>query len=372
MHLLDLEKSLLVGCAKQPFRPRSCSAYFHRVLLVSLACVLLTPFVAAQNKNPSKTPEPLAAFGGQPIDESQLPPGEQSQLQRMMQQVYGVKLRALHEVLDQKLVEAEAKRQGVSVDDLFKSEVLAKATDPTEDQVNAYHQAHPGQANQPFDPVKVRQEMKTLEVQRLRSIFIHSLWQQAINNGELVLLMTMPRVEFPIDPVRLRGDAKAPVTVVEFSDFSCPYCRKAEATVEGLLAKYPGKVKLEYRDFPLIELHPQAHLAAEASRCAAEQGKYWEYHDLLFASPEKQTQEALLADARTLKLDDKQFDACLSSARFKPQVDQDILLGTRAGVISTPAFFVNGTFISGAQPADIFEKAVEESLAQSRQEHSAN
>ena len=269
MHLLDLEKSLLVGCAKQPFRPRSCSAYFHRVLLVALACVLLTPFVAAQNKNPSKTPEPLAAFGGQPIDESQLPPGEQSQLQRMMQQVYGVKLRALHEVLDQKLVEAEAKRQGVSVDDLFKSEVLAKATDPTEDQVNAYHQAHPGQANQPFDPVKVRQEMKTLEVQRLRSIFIHSLWQQAINNGELVLLMTMPRVEFPIDPVRLRGDAKAPVTVVEFSDFSCPYCRKAEATVEGLLAKYPGKVKLEYRDFPLIELHPQAHLAAEASRCAA-------------------------------------------------------------------------------------------------------
>jgi protein-disulfide isomerase len=290
----------------------------------------------------------------------------------MMQQVYAVKLRALHEVLDQKLVEAEAKKAGVTVDDLFKAEVLSKVPDPTDDQVNAYHKDHPGQPGQTFDMEKLRQEMKSLAIQQVRSVYIQSLWQQALNNGDLILLMTMPRVSFPVDPARLRGDPKAPVTIVEFSDFSCPYCRKAESTLQALLAKYPGKVNLQYRDYPLLDLHPQAHLAAEASRCAGELGKYWEYHDLLFTSSGNQSHDDLIEDARTLKLDEKQFDACLTSGRFKTQIDQDMLLASRAAVISTPAFFINGNFISGAQPEATFENAIDEALAAAGKEHFAN
>ena len=139
-----------------------------------------------------------------------------------------------------------------------------------------------------------------------------------------------------------------------------------------LLAKYPGKVKVGYRDFPLKQLHPQAQLAAEASRCAGEQGKYWEYHDLLFASSTKQTREVLIEDARTLKLDDKEFDACLSSGRYKLQVDQDIQLGSRGGVVATPGFFINGTFVNGAQPSAAFEKIIDEQLSTSSQKHIAN
>jgi protein-disulfide isomerase len=113
----------------------------------------------------------------------------------------------------------------------------------------------------------------------------------------------------------------------------------------------------------LKQLHPQAELAAEASRCAGEQNKYWEYHDLLFARPEKQDRDGLMEDARTLKLDETKFEACLSGGRFKTQVDQDVQLAIRSGVVATPGFFVNGTFLNGAQPAAAFERIIDRELS---------
>jgi protein-disulfide isomerase len=202
--------------------------------------------------------------------------------------------------LDQKLVQAEAKKKGLSAEDLVKSEVDSKAADPFEDQVRAYYQAHQGQINRPFDDVKEKiwQGLKDQEIQKARVVYIQGLMQQAVNDGGLVVLLRPPKVEMSFDPARLRGNAKAPVTIVEFSDFSCPYCRKAESTINELLAKYRGKVKVGFRDFPLRQIHPQAQLAAEASRCAGEQGKYWEYHDLLFANPDKQGRDNLIEHAR--------------------------------------------------------------------------
>jgi protein-disulfide isomerase len=333
------------------------------VLACCLAAVFLAPFAAAQDKNPVPPPQPLAVLDGQNIYENQLPPNEQAQLRRMMQQVFGVKHRALQAVLDQKLVEAEAKKRGVSPEELLKVEVDSKVADPSEEQVSAYYQAHQGQFNQPYDDAKakLREGLKTQEILKARQVYIQGLMQVAVNDGELMVMLRPPVIDVSPDPARLRGNPKAPVTIVEFSDFSCPFCRKSEAILAELLAKYPDKVKLGYRDFPLRQIHPQAQLAAEASRCAGEQGKYWEYHDLLFANGEKLGRDDLLADARTLKLDDQAFDACLSSGRFKPQVEQDLQLGTRLGVVSTPAFFVNGVFLDGAQSLEVFEKMVKES-----------
>jgi protein-disulfide isomerase len=343
----------------------SGAAWFGRVLLVCFACASLSPFVAAQDKNLSQTVEPLAVFAGQPIDEKQLPPAEQAQLQRMQQQVFGVKRRALQTVLNQKLVEAEAKKKGVSVENLVKSEVDSRVAEPSEEQVSAYYQAHQGQINQPFDDArdKIRQTLKDQEIQKARAAYLQGLMQQAVNDGQLVVLLAPPKVQMAADPARLRGDPKAPVTIVEFSDFSCPYCRQAESTINELLTKYQGKVKVGYRDFPLREIHPHAQLAAEASRCAGEQGKYWEYHDVLFANPDKQGRDDLIEHARALKLDNTKFDACLSSGHYKPEIEQDFRIGTGAGVVATPGFFVNGTFLNGAQPAAAFEKIIDEELS---------
>jgi protein-disulfide isomerase len=349
---------------------RSRAVWISQLLLISLVSILPSTFAVAQERTPQAS-QPLAFINGQPIYGNELPSDTQGQLLKMEQQIYAVRLRGLHTVLGQKLIEAEAKKKGVSQQDLFQSEVLAKVPDPSDDEVKAYYQAHQSQLNQPFEAVKdkIRQNIKDLAIQKRRVIYIQSLMQESVNNGELVVMLSPPTFVPTADPSRLRGDPKAPITIVEFSDFSCPFCRQAEHTINELLAKYPGKVKVSYRDFPLTQLHPQAQLAAEASRCAGDQGKYWEYHDLLFSNPEKQTHDSLMEDARTLKLDEKQFDTCLSSEHFRPQIDQDMQLGARGGVVATPGFFVNGTFLSGAQPASAFEKIIDADLAASSQKN---
>jgi protein-disulfide isomerase len=164
------------------------------------------------------------------------------------------------------------------------------------------------------------------------------------------------------DPSRLRGDPAAPVTIVEFSDFQCPYCRESYPILKNILAKYPGQVKLAYRDFPLSEIHEQAHLAAEAARCANEQGKFWQYHDLLFSNPDKLGRPGLLAQAHALNLDDKQFVSCLDSGKYQQAIDEDVHAGTSAKVEGTPALFINGVLLTGMQSESVLEKRINDEL----------
>jgi predicted DsbA family dithiol-disulfide isomerase len=119
---------------------------------------------------------------------------------------------------------------------------------------------------------------------------------------------------------------------------------------------------LSYRDFPLTMNHPQAQLAAEASRCAGEQGKFWEYHDQLYNSSNLE-RPALVDYARALKLDDTQFDSCLASGKYRAQVEQDLHEGMQVGVSGTPGFFINGVHLTGAQPLDTFIRVIEDELA---------
>jgi Protein-disulfide isomerase len=180
------------------------------------------------------------------------------------------------------------------------------------------------------------------------------------------------KVQVSFDPARLRGSAQAPVVIVEFSDFQCPFCRKIQPTLKALLAKYEGKVSLAYRDFPLRGMHGQAELGAESSRCASEQGKFWEYHDLLFLNPEKLNRAGLLELAHRIKLDEGQFESCLSSGKHRQGVEKDLQDGIRAGVMGTPGIFINGTLLSGAQAESVYERAIESELSNAKKERSAN
>jgi len=171
------------------------------------------------------------------------------------------------------------------------------------------------------------------------------------------------KVEVSFDPARVRGNPHAPVSIIEFSDFQCPFCRKIQPVLKNLLAKYPGRVSLAYRDFPLRGMHGQAELGAEAARCAGEQAKFWEYHDLLFENPQKINRDGLIDLSRTLKLNENQFESCLSSGKYRPQVERDLQDGIRAGVLGTPAIFVNGVLVSGAEPQATFERIIEARLA---------
>jgi protein-disulfide isomerase/Tfp pilus assembly protein PilF len=180
---------------------------------------------------------------------------------------------------------------------------------------------------------------------------------------EMPASLQQAKTEVSFDPARLRGSPHVPVIIIEFSDFQCPLCRKVQPTLKSLLAKYEGRVSLAYRDFPLRGMHGQAELGAESSRCAGEQGKFWEYHDLLFDNPDKLNQNGLLELARNAKLGEKQFDSCLSSGKYRSQVERDLQDGIRAGVMGTPGIFINGILLSGAQPEAAFEQVIESELA---------
>ena len=170
----------------------------------------------------------------------------------------------------------------------------------------------------------------------------------------------------PVDASKgfVRGNKAAPVTIVEFSDFQCPFCKRATPIVKQVLEHYPGKVKWVFRDFPIASLHPDAPKAAEAARCAAEQGKFWEYHDVLFEKAPQLSIEELKRYAKDLKLDSAAFAKCLDSGKQAAAVKADIEQGDRLGITGTPTFFINGRQLVGAEPLATFEKIIDTELSQ--------
>ncbi len=335
-----------------------------RKVLLSLNLILwlALPLTSFGQAAPQPTSgDPVATVAGQPITESDLEAalGPQ-QLMKLRNQEYELKSRTLESVIRLKLVEAEAKKRGIPAEKLIEQDVHSKVADPTDAEVEAYFLGQ-AQAGARFDDVKeqLRANLKRLMLQKARQAYADSLR----GKFEVAVLLRPPSVDVAYDPARVKGDPKAPVTIVEFSDFQCPYCKKTQPTLNDLLTKYNGRVKLAYRDFPLREIHPRAQAAAEGARCAGEQGKFWEFHDALFADQSKLDEADLAAQARAVGLDEKSFQSCLASGRFKSNVEADMQEGNKVGVAGTPAFFVNGVFLNGAQPQAEFEKIIDSQLA---------
>jgi protein-disulfide isomerase len=170
------------------------------------------------------------------------------------------------------------------------------------------------------------------------------------------------RYDVPIENQPALGPANAPITIVEFSDYECPYCRKwAQEVYHPLLEAYPNQIRFVYRDFPLTSLHANAMPSAEAADCANEQGKYWEFHEKLFNG--QLGKEAYQQYATELGLDIAKFNDCVNSNRYQDEVMSDYTWAANLGVESTPTFFVNGIPIVGAQPLEVFTQLIDWELA---------
>jgi protein-disulfide isomerase len=343
-------------------------SFFRPAGLFSISLILGSCTLASQNASQTKPKEPLAVVAGQPITDDDLLPFIQAQLFQLRLQEYDIKSKALENLVNQRLSEAEAKKKGISTEKLLEQEVDAKVAEPTEGELKSLYIVQKQQLGKPFEELRpqLQQLLKKAKIQEAREDYYKRLREQA---GASILLQR-PKVEVAYDPARLRGNPKASVIIVEFSDFQCPYCQSVQATLKNLLAKYEGRVSLGYRDLPLRDIHPQAELAAEASRCAEEQGKFWELHDLMFANQNKLDRPGLLGLAHDLKVDEKQFDSCLTSGKYQAQIEQDRQLGLRAGVSGTPGFFINGNMLSGNLPQDSFEKIIQAELSSSPKDKS--
>ena len=329
-------------------------------VLCLLLLLALPPSSFCQAQPQANSGNAIATVGGQPISEQELIESIGPQLMQLRNQEYELKSKALEGLVRQKLVDAEARKRGISVQKLLEQEVDSKVAEPSDAEVEAFFWGQ-NRAGARFDDVKAqfRASLKQTKIQKAHQAYADSLRAKT----EVAIMLRAPSVEVPYDSARVKGDPKAPITIVEFSDFQCPFCKKGEPTLKGLLAKYDGRVKLAFRDFPLTEIHGQAEKAAEAARCAGEQGKFWEYHDTLFADQSELDEASLIGRAQNLKLNESAFQSCLTSGKFKPGIEADRKDGNRVGVGGTPAYFINGVFLSGAQPSSEFEKIIDNELA---------
>lgn len=308
--------------------------------------------------------EPLAEVNGETITVKDLEGALGARLSKLEEQIYDLKRQELDSLIARRLFAQEAAKRGISVPALLDAEVTAKVSLVTEKEIEDFYQAN--KARMRADDTEVRQKIRAfLQQQKLtarREAFVESLRSQ----GKVVVRLQPPpaiRVEVSTEGAPIRGAAGAPVTVVEFSDFECPFCKQTHPTLKQLLERYPDKVRLAYRDFPLDSIHPQARRAAEAARCAQDQGKFWEYHDALFTQSPQLALEDLRRYAGQVGIDVTKFDSCLAAGTHKAAVQRDLDEGNRLGITGTPAFFVNGRTLTGAQPLEAFTRLIDQELA---------
>jgi protein-disulfide isomerase len=308
----------------------------------------------------------LAEVNGAPITAEEVDGAIGVPVRKLQEQIYSLRRQKLETMISDKLLAEAASRRGVTVPALLDAEVTKKVSLVTEVEIAKYLETNKVPKGPEEDDAavneKVRARLQSQQLAEQRSRFLQSLRSQA---RVAVLLAAPPvaRVEVSVADAPVRGPATAPVTIIEFSDYHCPFCKRVEPTLKQLLEKYPGKVRLAYRDFPLDSLHPQARKASEAARCAGDQKRYWEFHDALYAGDANASAPTLRTMAEQVGLDVAAFERCVVAGTHQEAVQKDVEEGRRAGVTGTPAFFVNGRFLSGAQPLEAFSALVDEELS---------
>jgi protein-disulfide isomerase len=326
--------------------------------LVLLLCIFAAAPLLAEDPS-----TPAATVDGETIalEEVEAPIGARVGLLR--EQIYQLQRQRLDALIAERLIAKEAARRGMSAGELVAAEVISKVPPVSDDEVDVFYRTHKDRL--PKDEPKLRERIRAhLENQKLvaqRSLFINRLRAKADIN---VLLKAPPiyRAKLNIEGAPVRGAADAPVTIVKFEDFQCSFCKEEQQIFTQLLARYQGRLRIVHKDFPIDELHPQARQEHLAARCAGEQGKFWPYHDALYANAPHGSPADLRNYAVTVGLDRAVFESCLTSAKYAAAVQKDLDEGKQAGVTGTPAFFVNGRFLPGAQPLERFVQLIDEEL----------
>src|SRR3990170_4964473 len=336
---------------------------------VAIGLVLLLGFLGAraaigeERQEKTKEQSVAARVDEQVITMQDLESALAPQLAKLQEQKYQLMQSKLDELIEGRLLEQEAKRRGVTVEELLKAEVSSKVAEVTDAEVTSFiteNKARLRGETAELRP-KVRDYLTSQKEAQQRRVYVARLRQGA----KVAIFLEEPepiRVAVKGEGAFVKGPKDAPVTLVEFTDFHCPFCGRAVATLKDVMREYDGKIRWVFRDFPIASLHPMAAKAAEAARCAGEQGKFWEYHDLLFEGQSQATIEDFKRSAEQLKLDPKSFEQCLDSGKHQAAVEADVQEGARLGVTGTPTFFINGRILVGAQPLETFRKVIEAEL----------
>lgn len=280
---------------------------------------------------------------------------------KLSQALYEARRMAIDELIDDLLLTQDATARNLDMPTLIQQEITAKVVPPTGAEVEAFFQQN-----------QSRLQGATLD--QARGAIESYLLQErtlAVRQQYLDALRAKTGVRVTLEPPRQviakatrpsRGPENAPVEIIEFSDFQCPFCLNAFPTVKQILSTYGDRIHFVYRHYPLAN-HPRARPAAEAAQCADEQGQFWAFHDRLFGDQSRLSDADFKGHAAELGLDATQFNTCYDSHKYGADVDADIRAGNEAGVSGTPAFYINGRMLTGAQPYEAFKRIIDEELA---------
>jgi protein-disulfide isomerase len=303
--------------------------------------------------------EIVAIVDGRPIPAEALEAKIQRQLVELRLRENTLRRQALGELIAQALIESEARARGLSVAQLESAEITDKVR-VSAGEADAFYEKNRSRFGNATEEEAIQQILNGLGQQRQRerrAAFAKEL------QGKYGVKVLLPPFRLPVEvgDAPARGNPDAPVTIVEFSDFQCPYCARARSTVNRVRKVYGDRVRLAFRHFPL-DFHEQAQKAGEATACARDQDRFWEMHDRLWENPRKLEPSDLKAHAAALGLDRRRFEQCLDSGRHAALVAKDAEEGRRFGVSATPAFFINGRPLVGAQPFQAFAEVIDEEL----------
>jgi protein-disulfide isomerase len=312
---------------------------------------------SAASLSPTST---VAVIGDKSITLQDLDAKAASALVKVRQDEYEARRQTLEGMINDELLAKEAVARKVSKEDLIKTEIADKVPDPPQSDIDSYYEqnkARFGQQTKEQLAPQIAMMFKGQKMQDAQRAYYKTLRQKY----GVKTMLEPPRTDVAVDDDASKGPAKAPVTIVEFSDYQCPYCSRAEQTVTEVLKKYGDKVRLVYRDYPL-SFHQNANIAAQASECAKDQGKFWEMHNAMFANQAKLTQTDLVETAGGIGIDKDKFKTCLDTGKFKDEVQKDFDEGVKYGVTGTPTFFINGIPIVGARDIGSFSEIIDAEL----------
>jgi protein-disulfide isomerase len=313
-------------------------------------------------KKADRASESTAAIvGDRSISIQELDEKATGALMKVRQQEFEVRSKVLEQIIDEELLNREAESRQLTPDKLIEAEVTSKATEPPQSEVDAFYEQNKGRFG-----AKTKEQMVPQISAMLRSQKVAGVQQEFMKSLRekygVKVMIEPPRVDVALGDDPFKGPEDAPVTIVAFSDYQCPFCSRAETTVQQVLQKYGDKVRLVVRDFPL-SFHQNAETASMGAACAGEKGKFWEMHGAMFANQAKLSATDLVDTAGGLGLDKDEFKACIDSGKYRAKIRKDMEDGQKYGVTGTPTFFINGIMLVGARGPEEFYDVIDRELA---------
>jgi protein-disulfide isomerase len=305
----------------------------------------------------------VATVDGTRITQEQLDKASANRLTRLKAEEYDIQRRVLESLVDQALLDREAQRRSISTNDLLRLEVGQKNVTMSDAEAKAVYEAVRERYSDVTESEAIDRIRATTNAQRLdnrRKEFLSQLRAKV----QVSISLPIPRLKIVSDPEDGSpsiGGQDAPVTIVEFTDFQCPFCAKSVATLKQISATYGDRVRVVFRHFPLPS-HKDAFRTSLAVQCAANQHKFWPMHDIVFGHPDKVQPDDLRQYASAVGVDIHEWDECIKSPMVSDFVKKDQSAGEEYGVSATPTFFINGRPLLGAQPLDVFKRTIDEEL----------